>query len=455
MKAQLRISVELQKRQSPVHKGDLLVRLTDDVDACFLYSLHISEEDFQSLKAQQRIRLEFTSFPDMLIEYFNECRSEQKSSHPRFQLLLSSDSVALQGPANLCVMERCSYQDTDRLTLRLKPGSDREVNEYLAASLTSLKSRLEKQKLELSHKLESDRQQFQTRLAELEKSCQDLTQGRYKDESANNELKCKLEGAKQDCGLWQQHCRHFKQHVASLKKENHFLHTTLHEKECLANQLQMRVGDLEQDIKTKDQQVVHTSEALEPTKQQKECVEEKAESKEHEIQKLEEEVTSLIYNMNKGYYIIDKFMDEEQKYRHEVRTLVVKLQAKDFELKKQQKILQETQAKLEHTEKDLHETQQQLSSKDQQVEKLEKQLNESKDLLQTNKNVISWLNRQLHEKQIAEMPHLPEPLESASALSSAGLQTQFYPQTSKAASSDLDAVPKHTQSAGLDPKCFR
>ncbi|XP_061895499.1 spindle assembly abnormal protein 6 homolog isoform X4 [Entelurus aequoreus] len=442
-KAQLRISVELQKRQSPVHKGDLLVRLTDDVDPCFLYSLHISEEDFQSLKVQQRIRLEFTSFPDMLIEYFNECRSEQKSSHPRFQLLLSSDSASLQGPANLCVMERCSYQDTDRLTLRLKPGSDREVNEYLAASLTSLKSRLEKQKLELSHKLESDRQQFQTRLAELEKSCQDLTQGRYKDESANNELKCKLEGAKQ-------HCRHFQQRVASLEKENHSLHTTLHEKERLANQLQMRVGDLEQHV-------VHTSEALEATKQQKECVEEKAKSREHKIQKLEEEVTSLTYDVNKGYYIIDKFMDEEQKYRHEVRTLVVKLQAKDVELKKQQKILQEIQAKLEHTEKDLHETQQQLSSKDQQVEKLEKQLNESKDLLQTNKNVISWLNRQLNDKQIAEMPHLPEPLESASALSSAGLQvrTQFYPQTSKAASSDLDAVPKHTQSAGLDPKYFR
>ncbi|XP_061895498.1 spindle assembly abnormal protein 6 homolog isoform X3 [Entelurus aequoreus] len=475
-KAQLRISVELQKRQSPVHKGDLLVRLTDDVDPCFLYSLHISEEDFQ-----------------------------------RFQLLLSSDSASLQGPANLCVMERCSYQDTDRLTLRLKPGSDREVNEYLAASLTSLKlgkqsleeklqrteedlsrrlkhaqqtlsektkeldelhldwnlqtnllsnrhseqlqsekekvaeiqSRLEKQKLELSHKLESDRQQFQTRLAELEKSCQDLTQGRYKDESANNELKCKLEGAKQ-------HCRHFQQRVASLEKENHSLHTTLHEKERLANQLQMRVGDLEQHV-------VHTSEALEATKQQKECVEEKAKSREHKIQKLEEEVTSLTYDVNKGYYIIDKFMDEEQKYRHEVRTLVVKLQAKDVELKKQQKILQEIQAKLEHTEKDLHETQQQLSSKDQQVEKLEKQLNESKDLLQTNKNVISWLNRQLNDKQIAEMPHLPEPLESASALSSAGLQvrTQFYPQTSKAASSDLDAVPKHTQSAGLDPKYFR
>ncbi|XP_061831398.1 spindle assembly abnormal protein 6 homolog isoform X1 [Nerophis lumbriciformis] len=508
-KAQLRISVELQKQQSPVHKRDLLVRLTDDVDPCFLYGLHISEEDFQSLKVQQRIRLEFTSFPDMLIEYFNECRSQQKSSHPRFQLLLSCDSASLQGPANFSVVERCSYQDTDRLTLRLKSGSDREVNEYLAASLTSLKlekqsleeklqkteedlsrrlkhaqqtlsektkeldelhsewnlqtnllssrhseqlqsekekvaeiqSRLDKQKQELSHKLESDRQQFQTRLAELEESCQDLMRMRYKKESTNNELKCKLEVAKQDC-------LHFKQRVASLEKENHSLHTTLHEKECLANQLQMRVGVLEQ-------QVVRTSEALEATKQQKEYVEEKAESKEHKIQKLEEEVTSLTYDVEKGYQIINKFVDNEKKYRHEARTLVVKLHNMDVALKDLQKILQETQAERKHTEKDLHETQQQLSSKDQQVEELQKQLNENKDLLQTKENVISWLNRQLNEKQIAEMAHLPEPLESASALSSAGLRTQFYPQSSKAASSDLGAVPKHTQSAGLDPKYFR
>ncbi|XP_061744168.1 spindle assembly abnormal protein 6 homolog [Nerophis ophidion] len=518
-KAELRISVELQKGQSPVHKRDLVVKLTDDVDPCFLYSLNISEEDFQSLKLQHRIRLEFTSFPDMLIEYFNECRSEQKSSHPRFQLLLSCDSASLEGPASFSVVERCSYQDIDHLILRLKPGSDKEVNEYLAASLASLKlekqglemklqrteedlsrqlkyaqqslsdktkemdelrsewnlqtillssrhseqlqfekekvaeiqNRLDKQEQELTHKLESDHQrssqQFQTRLAELEKSCQDLMQKRYKNESAINDLKSKLAGAKADC-------LHLKQQVAPLEKEIHSLGTSLHEKERLANQLQKRVAVLEQDIKTKEQLVLHTNEVLEAIKQQKEYVEEKAESKEHQVQKLEEEMSYLTYDVKKGYQIIKKLMDE-------VRTLVIKLQAKDFALKNQLKIVQETEAKLEHTEKDLQETEQQLSSKDQQVEKLEKQLqdtilklNESKDLLQTNEHLINWLNKQLNEKQIAEMPQLPEPLECASALS-AGPRTQFYRQTAKAASSCLGPVPKHTQSAGLDPKYFR
>lgn len=43
----IRVGIELQLTTNPVHKRDLLVRLTDDTDPYFLYNLAISEEDFQ------------------------------------------------------------------------------------------------------------------------------------------------------------------------------------------------------------------------------------------------------------------------------------------------------------------------------------------------------------------------------------------------------------------------
>lgn len=81
-KANIRVTTELQMT-SPVHKRDLLIKLTDDIDPYFLFSLSISEEDFQSLKVQQGLLIDFASFPQKFIDLLNLCYSEQESDNPR------------------------------------------------------------------------------------------------------------------------------------------------------------------------------------------------------------------------------------------------------------------------------------------------------------------------------------------------------------------------------------
>uniref|UniRef100_A0A4W6BWM3 Spindle assembly abnormal protein 6 homolog n=1 Tax=Lates calcarifer TaxID=8187 RepID=A0A4W6BWM3_LATCA len=450
-KANIRVTIELQLTTSPVHKRDLLVRLTDDLDPYFLFNLSISEEDFQSLKVQQGLLIDFASFPQKFIDLLNLCYSEQESDNPRFLLHLSCQSPVLEGPANFSVVETNAFKHLNHLSLRLIQGSDKEIKDYLAVCLSALKvekqaletklkkteddlsrqlsyaqqtlsektkeldklrsewtnqtsslssrhsqelqlerekavevqSRLQQQTEQLRVDLESahkkSNQQLHSRLTELEASCRELTERKYKNESAIRDLKIKLVGAEEEC-------QRSKQQVLSLRRENSTLDTEVHEKERLVSQLQMRVAVLEQEIKDKEQLMRRTKEVLEATQQQKESVEENAESKELQIRKLEATVKSLSEELIKANGIIKKLQGE-------VRGLVGKIKVKNTVTVSQEKILQETSEKLKNTEKDLQSAQQQIITKDEQVSKLKEQLeitvnqlNESREVLKTNEN---------------------------------------------------------------------
>ncbi|KAG7514319.1 hypothetical protein JOB18_030523 [Solea senegalensis] len=533
-KANIRIKIELQLTTSPVHKRDLLVRLSDDLDPYFLFNLSISEEDFQSLKVQQGLLVDFASFPQKFIDLLNLCYSEQESVNPRFLLHLSCPSPVLEGPANFCVVETNAFKHLNHLSLRLVQGSDKEIKDYLAVCLSSLKvekqnleaklkkteedlsrqlsytqqtlsektkdldklrsewtcqssslstrhsqelqlerekavelqSRLQQQNEQLRQDLENSHQkssqQLHSRVTELEASCRELTERKYKNESSIRDLKIKLVGAEEES-------QRLKQQVLSLRRENSTLDTEVHEKERLVNQLQMRVAVLEQESKDKDQLMRRTKEVLEATQQQKESVEENAGSKELQNRKLETTVKSLSEELIKANGIIKKLQGE-------VRGLVGKIKVKNTVTVSQEKVLQETSEKLKTAEKELQSAQQQNVTKDEQVSKLKEQLevtvqklNESKEVLKTNENVITWLNKQLNEKQLCRNPQTPDALHKPPVLSStATLRAQFYPQSGKPAVSPLvtaDVTPaeqKVAQSAfrhtgdgtSLDPKYF-
>nr|XP_033477058.1 spindle assembly abnormal protein 6 homolog isoform X1 [Epinephelus lanceolatus] len=526
-KANIRVTIELHLTTSPVHKRDLLVRLTDDIDPYFLFNLSISEEDFQSLKVQQGLLIDFASFPQKFIDLLNLCYSEQESDNPRFLLHFSSQSPVLEGPANFSVVETNAFKHLNHLSLRLVQGSDKEVKDYLAVCLSSLKAekqalegklkkteddlsrqlsyaqqtlsektkeldklrsewtsqssslssrhsqelqserekavelqgRLQQQTEQLRHELESahkkSSQQLQSRLTELEASSRELTERKYKNESVIRDLKIKLVGAEEEC-------QRLKQQVLSLRRENSTLDTEVHDKERLVSQLQMRVAVVEQESKDKDQLMRRTKEVLEATQQQKESIEENAESKELQIRKLEATVKSLSEELIKANGIIKKLQGE-------VRGLVGKIKVKNTVTVSQEKVLQDTTEKLKNAEKDLQSTRQQLVTKDEQVSKLKEQLettvqklNESREVLKTNENVISWLNKQLNEKQLSKKPPSPECVDTPSLTSTTtGLRAQFYPQTVKPADvtpteqrSVPTAIRQIRDSAGLDSKYF-
>uniref|UniRef100_A0A8C4P643 Spindle assembly abnormal protein 6 homolog n=1 Tax=Dromaius novaehollandiae TaxID=8790 RepID=A0A8C4P643_DRONO len=464
----VRVNIELLSISNPVHKKDLAVRLTDDSDPFFLYNLVISEEDFQSLKSQQGLLVDFSAFPQKFIDLLQQCIQEQNKDIPRFLLqLVSSASVLDHTPVSLNVVETNPFKHLTHLSLKFLPGNDAEIKKFLASCLKCLKEdkemleqklrkteedftrqlsytqqslseksqeldklknewttyttaltnthtqeltnekeralqaqaqyqqQHEQQKKELESLHQKSIQQLQNRLSELEVINKDLTERRYKGDSTVRELKAKLSGVDDEC-------QRAKQEVLSLRRENTTLDAECHEKEKLINQLQTRVAVLEQEIKDKDQLVVRTKEVLDATQEQKVILEESTEKKQSHIEKLETTIKSLSAELLKANEIIKKLQGD-------LKTLMSKLKLKNTVTIQQEKLLAEKEERLQKQQRELQETGQSLQMKEQEVCKLQEQLEttiqkleESKQLLKTNENVITWLNKQLNEIQMAK-----------------------------------------------------
>ncbi|NXJ21349.1 SAS6 protein, partial [Dicrurus megarhynchus] len=469
----IRVNIELLSISNPVHKKDLAVRLTDDTDPFFLYNLVISEEDFQSLKSQQGLLVDFSAFPQKFIDLLQQCIQEQNKDIPRFLLQLVSSAPALDHtPVSLNVVETNPFKHLTHLSLKFLPGTDAEIKKFLAnclkclkedktmleeklkkteedltrqlsytqqnlseksreldklknewtsyttalsnkhsQELTSEKERAlqaqtqyqqqhEQQKKELENLHQKSIQQLQNRLSELEVINKDLTERRYKGDSTVRELKAKLSGLEDEC-------QRAKQEVLSLRRENTTLDAECHEKEKLINQLQTRVAVLEQEIKDKDQLVTRTKEVLDATQEQKVILEESTEEKQRHIEKLETTIKSLSAELLKANEIIKKLQGD-------LKTLMSKLKLKNTVTIQQEKLLAEKEEKLQKEQRELQEMGQSLRMKEQEVCKLQEQLEntiqkleESKQLLKTNENVITWLNKQLSEVQMAKKLDTP------------------------------------------------
>uniref|UniRef100_A0A674JUV2 Spindle assembly abnormal protein 6 homolog n=1 Tax=Terrapene triunguis TaxID=2587831 RepID=A0A674JUV2_9SAUR len=446
---------------------DLVVQLTDDADPFFLYNLVISEEDFQSLKCQQGLLVDFSAFPQRFIDLLQQCIQEQNKDTPRFLLqLVSSASVLDHTPAFLNVVETNPFKHLTHLSLKFLPGNDAEIKKFLAICLKCIKEEKslleqklkkteddltrqlsytqqslseksreldklrsewtshttmltnkhtqeltnekekalqvqtqyqqqhEQQKKELENLHQKSIQQLQNRLSELEIANKDLTERRYKGDSTIRELKAKLSGIEDEC-------QRAKQEVLSLRRENTTLDAECHEKEKHINQLQTRVAVLEQEIKDKDQLIIRTKEVLDATQERKVILEENTEKKQVHVGKLEATIKSLSAELLKANEIIKKLQGD-------LKTLMSKLKLKNTVTIQQEKLLAEKEEKLQKEQRELQETGQSLRVKEQEVCKLQEQLEttvqkleESKQLLKTNENVITWLNKQLNEIQMA------------------------------------------------------
>ncbi|XP_077389713.1 spindle assembly abnormal protein 6 homolog isoform X2 [Festucalex cinctus] len=511
-KAHIRVTIELQSSTSSVRKQDLVVRLTNDSDPHFFFSLTISEEDFQSLKVQQNLLIEFASFPEMLTQLLEQCRSEQNCSHPRFHLLLSCDSTSLDGPAHLSVMETSSFKHINQLSLRLTPGSDKHVRDYLAACLASVKAekealevKLQKTENDLGRRLKNAEQTLSEKTNEMERLRSEWNRqssslsGRHADElrserekAAEERLRQQMQQLRQDVesahqrssqqmqnrlaqletscaelsdsnykheaavreltsklASAEEECQRANQQVASLRRENATLDAALHDKQRLAKQLQARVVALEQEAKDLEHNMSRTQEALKAAQQQKDSIKENADGKDAQLRQLRGEVEFLSADVQKGNDIIRKFQCDLQ-------VQLDKNRDKNAALVAQEKVVRETSAKLERCQKEVRDARRQLHDKDREVASLKEQLessvqklSETKELLQNNENVIGWLNKQLNEKQLA-VEKFPEP---------AGLQhAHFYPHVTKAAATSPDVLHKHVAgdgAGGLDAKYFR
>ncbi|KAG7386265.1 Spindle assembly abnormal protein 6 [Phytophthora pseudosyringae] len=150
------------------------VEMTDDdgADPYFLYLWSVSEEEFHELKAQQRLLVDFATFPANLIELLQCCLKDSKKlaeeedkeeerdaedgavttksgaidalHHSRsagpvplsyLAVLNTSDS---NGQSVFSIVETNPFKQLTHLSLRFSPGDDAAIKAYLAARLAQV-----------------------------------------------------------------------------------------------------------------------------------------------------------------------------------------------------------------------------------------------------------------------------------------------------------------------------
>ena len=61
----------------------LRILLSSEEDLQFLYTLEVSEEDFQALKAEQGILVDFENFPGKVMTLLQKCAAARSEEPPR------------------------------------------------------------------------------------------------------------------------------------------------------------------------------------------------------------------------------------------------------------------------------------------------------------------------------------------------------------------------------------
>jgi len=78
----------------------LQVQITNELDPFFFYSLEVNEDDFQSLKVEQCILVDFATFPYKFIELLEQCIVSACADNPRF-----ATHPAMFGQCHLCILK--------------------------------------------------------------------------------------------------------------------------------------------------------------------------------------------------------------------------------------------------------------------------------------------------------------------------------------------------------------
>mmetsp|Transcript_86272 Transcript_86272/g.217118 ORF Transcript_86272/g.217118 Transcript_86272/m.217118 type:complete len:712 (-) Transcript_86272:185-2320(-) len=147
----------------PAHPRSLLIELTDEADLLFYHSLVLGEGDFHALKAEQRLRVDFQSFPTQVAELLRRCctsatelansavgampgvprhfggTASGTSPEGGLRMLACLDCGA-SGESLLSIVEANQFRELTHISLRLRHGTDEVVKQHLAGKLRVCKA---------------------------------------------------------------------------------------------------------------------------------------------------------------------------------------------------------------------------------------------------------------------------------------------------------------------------
>lgn len=136
-KSELNSSSELMKINITKYtdkESKIIIQITNPNEPLFLYSLELSELEYQQLKSEQKLLVEFQKFPEFIQKMLDLYKNDQNG---KYTCTLSIDwdnqnNLNSTGNGILTIEEKTEYRKIELLKLKLKAANDIILKKYLS-----------------------------------------------------------------------------------------------------------------------------------------------------------------------------------------------------------------------------------------------------------------------------------------------------------------------------------
>ena len=355
----------------------------------FYFSALISDADYQQLKTDQKLLVDFSQFPAMIRELLGS-----RSMVPALQIDPSGDAV-------LSVVEANQFRELTHIALKLKRGNDDSVKTYLADRLGQFRHRMET----LEDQNNALREEVRRAQFERDSILRDMDSNAH---SVRSQFQSEIALLKED------HTRELRMMHSSVSNEC--------DTECKKFSDSLRA--VEDKLRDTERKFDETRLCLVASESECAAAQRRIKSLEHEVD-TGKDILNKSINESRDY--LNKNFDLEKRLAEigvETITLREKLKrANDDDqirllqasLVDRDSLLEKTKGKLKEHKMMLSKTQEALlkqeqvvielqtkidqgKNRDVEIDNLKSQLTEAQKLLESNSQVITYLNKKLNDR---------------------------------------------------------
>ena len=438
----------------------LIIQITNPNDPLFLYTLELSDIEYQQLKSEQSLLVDFQNFPDFILKMFHFCKNEKDDTFTCVFTIggLNENNFSSNTSGILTVEEKTQYRKLNHLILKFQAANDNTLKKYLSDISKEYKDKYENlyikyndlnqsyenfhketailkenyQKSEYEHKtamdnllneknneinsikennfkenkkeLETLEAQKNKKINELENKISQL-QGILDDATKNKtqleEHKLKLEINQKDLegkfAISNTELNVYKSEITNLRQENSELNQKCLNSEKQITELNFKNENILKQLEEKNKSLENMKQLVDSLNKQRDSNEDTIKSLKANNNKLESKLQLSIKEINKANDII-------QRLQNEIKNQKSKYKSTKNELNTQEQLINQKQMLLEEQNRTIKEIKRENESKDQEIIGLKNQINnynnklsENEKLIEENKQMILYLNKNINE----------------------------------------------------------
>jgi len=438
----------------------LIIQVTNPNDPLFLYSLDLSEIEYQQLKTEQSLLVDFQNFPDFIIKMFYYCKNDKEDIYTCVLTLggLGESNFSSGGVGILTVEEKTQYRKLNHLILKLQAANDISLKKYLSDVSKEYKEKFENltmkfndlnqnyelimkensnlkenlQKIEYEHKTSLDnllneknkeinsikesnflenKKQLETMESDKNKIISDLEnrisqlQGILDDATKNKtqleEHKLKLEINQKDLegkfAISNTELNVYKTEITNLRQENADLNKKCLNYEKNLTEYNFKNESILKQLEEKNKSLENMKQLIDSLNKQRDSNEDTIKSLKAANNKLENKLQLSIKEINKGNDIIQRLQNDIKNQKSKIKSSKNELSTQEQLINQKQILLEEQSKTIKDLKRDNEAKEQEIIGLKNQINNYNNKLNENEKLIEENKQMILYLNKNLNE----------------------------------------------------------